>query len=123
MVWFWVDTTEFSHSIRLDIFFNWARPATNSNFYLWDGENQPTLGGTLPDAWGGGAGYGRIPIPAGYTGYVGLRVEDLRIDGNGDPLSGLLGGISEIYLYYETTDALPKTLFLDNIAISTEIPE
>ena len=122
MVWFWVDTTEFSHSVNLDIFFNWARPVTDSTFYLWDGENRPMVGGTIPLAWGG-ATYGRIPIPQGYSGYVGLNVENMKIDGTGNALSSFLGSITEFYLYYGTTDELPKTLYIDNIAISDQLPE
>ena len=122
MVWFWVDTTEFSHSVNLDIFFNWARPVTDSTFYLWDGENRPMVGGTIPLAWGG-ATYGRIPIPQGYSGYVGLNVENMKTDGTGNALSSFLGSITEFFLYYETTDELPKTLYIDNIAISDQLPE
>ena len=121
MVWFWVDTREFSHSVNLDVSFNWARPVIGSTFYLWDGENQPAVGGSIPIAWNG-ATYGRIPVPQGYAGYVGLKVEDMKLDGTGDALSGFLGNVTEMFLYYETTDELPKTLYIDNIAVSEKIP-
>ena len=106
MLWFWVDAREFSHSVYLDLWLNWARSAVGSKFYLWDGVGQMTEGGTLPDAWGGGAGYGRIPLPAGYCGYIGLRLADFTVNTDNYHQNNIDG----IFLYYETTDELPKTL-------------
>ena len=47
----------------------------------------------------------------------------MKTDGTGNALSSFLGSITEFYLYYGTTDELPKTLYIDNIAISDQLPE
>ena len=116
-VWLWVDATEFSHSVYMDFWLSWAKPATGAKFYLWDGTGEMTLGGTLPDAWGGSAGFGRIPIPQGYCGYIGLSLADFNVNTDSYNQSS----INDILLYYETTDSLPKTLYIDNITLTDEV--
>ena len=111
-VWLWVDTTEFSKAVEMDLWLSWAKPAIGSQLYLWDGAGQPTKGGTLAEAWGG-AGYGRIRIPQGYCGYIGLSLSDF---------SGLnMSNVNGIFLYYEPSEELPKTLYIDNITLTGEI--
>ncbi len=91
MVWFWVNANHTKNPILLDIKFDGKGPAVGAEFYLWSGSGEPTLGGTLPDAWGGGANYGRISVPAGYVGYIGLKIADYT-DMN-------LSGVYSCYIY------------------------
>lgn len=113
LLWFWVDASEFTGALGLDLWINDVKPAVGATLYTWDGSGTPLAAGALPDAWNGGAGFGRLPLPQGYKGFVGI------------PLSaygGLdLNAIQKVYFYIQPVndkDALPKTLYLDEFWVT-----
>ena len=77
MLWFWVDSSEFSsaQSIRVQIE---GKKGDGSKYYLWDGENELVLGGTIAS---GDPTWGRMPMPAGFVGWVGIELDGYIANG------------------------------------------
>lgn len=104
--WFWVDASEFETALRLELQLAGKKLKTDGIFYTWNGVDQP-VENALTEAYNG-AGYARIPLAKGYTGFVGLKLSDF------DGLDA--GGIWTVKFYFECADDLnnlPKTLHID----------
>ena len=101
MLWFWVDTTEYTNGIGLEINLQGCKPK-NCNFYTWDGATMPVLGGTTNE-------WGKAALKAGYKGFVGIALSDFE---NFNP-----GNIWQINFHYEpnNSEALPKAIYIDEL--------
>ncbi len=112
MLWIWVDASEMTAQIQLDLQFNWCKPVSGAEYWIYTGGTSATKAGTLPEAYTG-AGYGRFPVDAGFKGYIGVKVSDY---------SGLSSsGIYSVLMYYASGNlsTIPATLYLDNFTITS----
>lgn len=107
-IWFWIDASEMTTPLLLELMLNWARPKIGAKCYFWDGVNEPTES-TLPAAWGGNTTEGRVQLASGYVGWVGVEAA---------AYSGIdFSNIDNIILYFEPSKdaaSLPKTVYFDN---------
>ncbi len=73
--WFWVDVSEFNSQIDLDMMIDGVHPEEERTMYLYqDGILMQSQTKLAYD----GAGYGRLPLPQGYTGWVGINADAFR---------------------------------------------
>ncbi len=103
MFWFYVDTGSFASGCRLDLWINDHKPMTGAKLYCRNGNGIFELN-TLAEAWNG-AGFGRLTIPAGFKGYLGLNLS--AFDGLTEK------SIKQLYFYTET-GSFPASLYLDD---------
>ena len=121
-LWFWVDASEFGGSQNLELRLNDVCMPAGTEIYFWDGENE-TEKAQLIDAW---AGFGRIPLPAEYEGFVGVPLAGFTKDSDSSRPEAVTLDVKDIhsmYLYIEPwddADRLPRTLYLDEFWLTDE---
>ncbi len=71
MLWFWVDTTELSGDLHLDLALDGHKAQEGAPYYGINKNGQQEQAGQWVLAWDG-ADYGRMTIGAGYKGWVGV---------------------------------------------------
>lgn len=108
ILWFWVDASEMSTALLVEVMLDWQRPSIGAPYYLWNGSSTP-VEKSLPAAWGGNNKEGRVQLTSGYKGWVGI------------PLSAYAGlnlsSVGSLVLYFEPNQdgaSLPKTVYFDN---------
>ncbi len=73
--WFWIDVSAFNSQINLDMMIDGVHPKEEGTMYLYqDGQLTETQTKLAFD----GAAYGRLPLPKGYKGWVGIRADAFR---------------------------------------------
>lgn len=121
LLWFWLDTSEMPAALRFELYLNWTKLKTGAPVLLFNGTDAPTRLAATP-AWGGQPN-GRIDLPLGYVGYVGLRLKDFCTYDDQGAVTGTLdpASVTSILLYYGSdmdNDKLPATLYLDNFCLT-----
>ncbi len=73
--WFWIDVSEFNDQIKLDLMIDGVHPSADKPMYLYqDGKLTEQL---TVQAYGG-AKFGRLLLPQGYVGWVGIDAASFR---------------------------------------------
>lgn len=113
MLWFWVDASEHTEEIRLDLRFDGNAPAVGGTYYLIpDGDTVSTMK-TANAAWDG-ADYGRIVLSTGYQGWVGLPLTSFK-----PKLTS--GSIIQIHVAYGGENVKGKSLYLDSLWLTADM--
>lgn len=107
MIWYWVDTTEFANGVDLALELHFAK-VKNAVFFTWDGKNDP-----VPDTTNE---WGKVSLPAGFKGYVGLYLADYVAQGF------KMGELWHIGFHFQpkSTDTMPASVYIDEIWLTKE---
>ncbi len=73
--WFWIDVSAFNSQINLDLMIDGVHPGENKPMYLYQDGQQTAIQTVLAY---GGANYGRLPLPQGYKGWVGIEASAFK---------------------------------------------
>jgi|GEM_PF-6461367 len=72
--WFWIDTTQMTGKINIDVKLNGINCNLGTKYYLFpDGESAAYCGGNMPEGYNG-YGFARVPVKEGYKGFVGIEI-------------------------------------------------
>ena len=113
MIWFWVDASQFTCDITMDFKIDGRSPAVNEPYYTAQAGQTAELAGKLTRAWDG-ANYARVPIAAGYTGWIGLPFTSF----NRSPVTAKS---IEVHFGYSDNDAAKgKTLYIDALTLTDD---
>ena len=117
IMWLWIDATEFSDSIKLELKIEGSRPLKDADFYVVDKNGKAAVGGQLPEAWTGQT-FARFPIKGGFKGFIGVSLDDFE-----NEIMTAMG--IDLYVAYDTTsDIIGKSLYVDDLYITDgEAPE
>lgn len=78
MLWVWVNGVELMQTVRLELVVNGLYTPFESVYYTIDENGQCQEAGTIPRAWGDKTTRGRIPIEAGFSGWIGIPLESFQ---------------------------------------------